>query len=149
VDRDESACVYELCEEFLPILAVAVEKHDLGAVAAGRLQFARRGVLGHKDDGGGFVQAGGERECLGVVAAADGGHSAFSLVGRQRRDRVVGAAELERADALEVFGFEECGRSCCLVDRAGGDGWRPVRDAFQSPCGLLDVVEGDHRVGGR
>ena len=64
---------------------------------------------------------------------------------RQRRDRVVRAAELEGADALQVLGLQQhAGGAGGLVERAAGDDRRAVRDPFEPPRRGLDVVERDH-----
>ena len=68
-----------------------------------------------------------------------------ALVGGEARERVVGAAELEGAGALQVLALEEHAwrRSC--VDRARRDDGRAVRDAGDLLGRALDVVEGRQR----
>src|SRR4029079_19025790 len=61
-------------------------------------------------------------------------------------DRVVGAAKLEGADALEVLRLEEDGRAGGLVERPGRDHRRAVGDAVEPPRGGPDVLDADHGV---
>ena len=63
-------------------------------------------------------------------------------VGREARQRVVGAAELEGAGALQVLALEEQLRAGARVDRARGGDRRAVRDAGNLSRGALDVGEG-------
>ena len=108
VDRDRAPrSVDEPGEQPLAVDGVAVEEDHLGAVAAGGRELAGRRVLGHQDRRAGVVQPGGERERLRVVAGRDGGDARGRAPRRERGDRVVRAAELERADALEVLGLQE------------------------------------------
>ena len=72
VDRDQPALLRRArASSSLAVRGVAVEEHDLGAVAAGGGELARGRVLGHQDHGGALVQARGEASGLGVVAAGD------------------------------------------------------------------------------
>ena len=64
-----------------------------------------------------------------MVAGRDGGHPGGALLVGQRGDGVVGAAELERADALQVLGLQEHLRAGRLVERARGQHRRAVGDA--------------------
>jgi len=67
------------------------------------------------------------------VAAVDEGH---------RGHRVVGAAELERAGALQVLALEEQRGARARVGGARRDDGRAVRDAFQALRGRFDIGEG-------
>ena len=81
----------------------------------------------------------------GVVAGRKRDDAAPPDVGGQLRHRVVRAAELERAGALEVLALEEHGGAGTGVDRTGRDHWRPMRDAVQAGrCGS-NVREGGKR----
>ena len=84
-----------------------------------------------------------------MVAGGEGDDAAAALVGGQPRERVVGAAELEGAGALEVFALEEdVGAPVRAIDRARGDDRRAVRDAGDLPGGAFDVGEGRQRIDG-
>ena len=87
---------------------VAVVGHDLGAVAARRGELARGRVLGHQDHRGRCRAAGPPapppaRGCPRTRSP----RRARAVLGAQRGDRVVGAAELERAHALQVLGLQQ------------------------------------------
>ena len=81
---------------------------------------------------------------LGVVARGVGDHG-----GRvDLADRVVGAAELERAGALQAFGLQQDAPAGPLVQRLGLEERRAVGDAAQPlGCGL-DVGEVRQAVDG-
>ena len=98
-----------------PIFRVAVVGHHPTAVAAGRLDLLGRRVGRHQDGGGHRQQVARERDRLGMVAGRKGDHTGPPPLGIELRDRVVGAAELERADPLQVLALEEHGSR-----RAGG-----------------------------
>ena len=147
VHRDQPALLDQRGEQRLAVLPVAVEEHDLGAVAAGRRELPGRCVVGHQDHRRDLVQPRGERQRLGVVAGGHGRDAARALGGRHRGHRVVRAAELERAHALEVLGLQQDARRARrLVERAAGDHRSPVRDPGEPPRGGLDIVERDHGV---
>ncbi len=74
----------------------------------------------HHDVRGDPAQARGEREGLGVVARGVGGDAPGGLGVRQGEHRVRGAAELERADALQVLALEEQVRAEAFVEGPGG-----------------------------
>src|SRR5262249_56869183 len=78
---------------------------------------------------------------LRVVAGREGDNAAGALVGRQARQRVVGAAELECAGALEVLALEEQLGAGPRVDGARRDDRRGVRGAGDLARGALDVGE--------
>jgi hypothetical protein len=64
-----------------------------------------RGIGG--DDGGGHADAAGaERYALRHIAGGGGEHAAFEELARGSGHHIGGAADLERADGLEVFQFE-------------------------------------------
>ena len=83
----------------------------------------------------------GERDRLRVVAGRKRQDAAAPLVGGEPRQRVVGAAELEGAGALQVLALEEDARAGALVDAARGDDRRAVRDAGDPGGGAFDVAK--------
>ena len=62
-----------------------------------------------------------------MVARRERDHAGASLALVEARQRVVGAAELERADALEVLALEEDAGAELGVGGARGEDGRPVR----------------------
>src|SRR5579864_6332885 len=74
-------------------------------------------------------------------------YAASSYLGREARDLVVGAAELERASALEALRLQVHACSRSLVERARREHGRAVRDALDSGRGGEHVVGGDQRHG--
>ena len=84
-------------------------QHDLDAGAAARfdrLDFQGRGGRGHHDQRAAAEAAGRQRHALGVVAGRGADHAARTLLRRQVRHLVVGAAQLEAEHALHVFALE-------------------------------------------
>src|SRR5207244_3418761 len=118
--------------------AGGADDHDVGAVrlSGGKLDFWN--VV--RDDDGGLAPDSARRLSapLRVIATGVGNDSATALGFTQRSDFVVGAAQFERADRLETFGFE--------VEFAIGDGIAQQRgahgDAANPGLRLPDVVEG-------
>ena len=81
----------------------------------------------------------GERDGLRVIAGGEGHDAAAAFVGREARERVVGAAELEGAAALEVLALEEHLGAGAGVDGARRGDRCAVCDAGDLPCGVFDV----------
>src|SRR5262249_21721936 len=100
------------------IFFVAVVEDDLAAVAFRRDLLHRRRIRRHDDDARNAEDLSGERDRLGVVAGGEGDDAALLLIVAEPRERVVGAAELEGARALEVLALEENLRAGARVDRA-------------------------------
>src|SRR5439155_18730533 len=110
----------------------------IGAVrlSGGELDFGN--VVG--DDDGGLDPDSARRisDPLRVVATGVGNDSATALGFTQRSDLVVGAAQFERADRLETFGFEvEFAIGGGIAEQRGAHG-----DAANPGLRLTDVVEG-------
>ena len=146
VHEHHAALGGELVDKLLAVLAVALVLHHLGAVALGGSALERRGVVGHQDHGAGAAQPSGQRHRLRVVARGHGAHAPLELIRRQRGDGVVGAAELERAHALEGLALEEYLRAQTPVQRGGGEHRSPVGDPRQALRRPLDVVDGDGEI---
>ena len=115
--------------EFRAIHRGALVEDHFGAVFARRRDLGCRRVEGHDDDGGRAQQVRRERYALRVVAARKGHHAAGPRAGVELRDPVIGAAELERAHALQVFTLQKDARSRARVERARGDDRRAMRHA--------------------
>ena len=86
-------------------IAVAVQ-FDLGAHAAHRVHLDLRRGLRHDDGGVQSELARGERDALRVIAGAGGDHAARALIRVEVRDAVVGAAQLEAEDGLQILALE-------------------------------------------
>ena len=145
VDGRQPALGDQFGQQRLAVPGVAVEEHDLRAVAARRGELAGRRVVGHQDHRGNLVQPRGERERLGMVARRHGRDAAGTFGGVHRSDRIERAAELEGPHPLQVLGLQQHARGAGgLVERAAGDDRRAVGDPFEPPRRGLDVVERDH-----
>src|SRR6185436_15822013 len=98
------------------------------------------------DDGAQSELARRERDPLGMVAGAGGDDAAGALVGRQVRDLVVGAAQLEAEDRLQVLALEE-DRVAETARQAGRGVERRLARDVVDPA-REDVVEkrGERRV---
>ena len=148
VDDAQPALGGELRLQRGAVVGVAVEADDLGAVALRRGALGGGRVVRHEDRRVRAAEAGGERQRLGVVARRGGADAAQRRLGLgERRDRVVGAAELERADALQALGLERDPRVEALVERARAHDRRAVRDAGQPRGGAPDVLDRAARSG--
>ena len=135
------------CGDFGAVLAVAVVRDDLGAERFGAQALGRRRV-GRHDDGRAHAEQfrrGGD--ALGVVAGGIGDDAGGALVRRDRAAFVVGAAELERAGALQRLGLEEDAGAEALVQHRRVDQGRAHGDAGDARRGGIDVGEGGKRSG--
>ena len=117
-------------------------EHDVGAVAAGGEQLGDRHAERHEDRRGDAEGLRGERDALRVVAGGCGHDAARALLGRQAREPVGRAADLERAGALEVLELqvhghaEQLGQVLRLVERRARD------DAIEEGGGILELRQG-------
>ena len=95
----------------------------------------------HDHDREAAQDARGAGDALGMVARGVGDDASRSLIRRECRDRVVGAADLERTDRLQALRLEE------LVIPWGPEGHqrRPDRDTMQDRGRGPDVFDGDER----
>ena len=116
---------------------------DLGAVGAGGRDLGQRRGLGHEDGGRSAQQPRGQRHALRVVAGAGGDDPAGPLGVGQPRDARVGAADLERAGALQVLALEPHRAADPLGQRAGVLQRRAPDDAGEQFGRRLDVGTAD------
>ena len=117
----EAALARQRRAQRLAILAVAVVRDHLGAVAAGGVELGGGRVGRHQDHGRRVEHARGDRDGLGVVSRRVRGHAAAARLGGQARDHVVGPAELERTPALQALGLQEHARAGACVERPRGE----------------------------
>jgi hypothetical protein len=73
-------------------------------------------------------------------------HTPGTFRGAQSGDFVIGAADLERADALEILGLENDGIAGTLVEEPGGEERRGVDDGTDNGFSSFDIGESDHAV---
>jgi len=106
-----------LGERFAVLAEPVVEQH-LGAVAERRLQLRQRRRRRHHDHARDPQQLRRERHGLRVVPRRVRHHAVAACLVRQRADRVPGAAELERAHALQVLALQEHARAAGVVELA-------------------------------
>ena len=93
-------------------------EHDLGAVAARRLDLRLRRGLRHRDGDLRADRAAGVCDRLGGVPGAHRHDAVRALLRGEAEDRVHRAAGLERARPLEVLGLEEGSCANALAKRA-------------------------------
>ena len=144
MDRDGAALAAAVVAAHLGVRVAVAVQHHLGAQAAHRLDLDLRRGLRHHDHGADAELARREGDALRVVAGADGDHAARALGLGQVRDAVVGAAQLEAEDRLQVLALEQ--------DRAA----QPARQARRRverrlPADVVDAAGQDqpqHAVDG-
>ena len=107
-----------------------------------RSRLARGASLRHDDHARHAEEPRRRRDALRVIAGRERDHAAGALFGRHRRELVVGAAELERAGALQGFGFEKNAAAGHGVERGRGQKRRVQRDAGEPARRLVDVGGG-------
>ena len=96
-NQREAALGGEPAADRFAVVALAIVEDDLAAVAFGGDAFDGGRVGRHDDDARDVEQLAGERDRLRVIAGREGDDAAPAFVGREARERVVGAAELEGA----------------------------------------------------
>ena len=117
-DDGQAALVGQLPRNRFAVARQPVVEHDLCAIAARRVDLDLRRVRRHDDGRGDAQHLGRQRQPLRVIARRKRHDAALALLRRQLRERVVRAAKLERARALQVFALEEytgirrSGRTC-------------------------------------
>lgn len=96
-DEREAALGRKPAPDLLARIREAIIGDDFRTITARRRLFDLRRVIRHDYDDGGSEQAPGAGERLAVIARREGNHTPPPLLGRQRRDCIVGPAKLERA----------------------------------------------------
>jgi len=89
------------------LLVVGAYENDLAAIASHAVNLDLWRVLGHDHDGAHPEHARGTRNGLSVVAARMCHDADLLLLVGELRERVVRAADLERAGGLEALRFDE------------------------------------------
>lgn len=148
-DQGQAMALRQVAADLLAIFRIAVIEHYLPAVATGRLDLHRRRVGRHHDGRRDPQQARREGDGLGVVAGGERHHPGGTLLGGKPRQRVEGAAELERSHALEVFAFEEDFRAEFFVEGTRGHHRRAVGMPGDPRSGGDHIVVGRQVVHGR
>ena len=88
------------------LLVVRAHELDLGAIGAHAGDLDGRRVAGHDDDGAHAQEPRGPGDALGVIAAGVRDDARGALLRRELREGVVGAADLEGTDGLQVLRLE-------------------------------------------
>ena len=112
---------------------------DLGAVRPRRLDLRHRRVLRHEDPRPRPHLACRPRDRLAVIAGARGDDSGGALLGAERRDAVVRAADLERARPLQVLRLQVQLAADEARDRLGAVDRRDARDPVEPGARRLDL----------
>ena len=107
MDEDEVALPLERQRPLVRLVVVVAVQDHLGAQVHHRLHLDMRRGLRHHDDGGNGTLPRRERHALRVVAGGGADHATLGRSLRQVRDLVVGAAQLERKDRLQVLALEQ------------------------------------------
>ena len=142
-DQRRAGARRDLGADRLARLARAVVQPHLGAVRPGVLDLDRRRVGRHHDGRAPCQELRRRGHALGVIAGGVGDHG-----GRvDLADRVVGAAKLERAGALQAFGLQQHAPAGPLVQRLGFEQRRAHGDAAQPCRGGLNVGEVRQAIG--
>src|SRR6185312_12944425 len=123
-EREISLTAQLRCALVRRIVVVAVQNR-LAAEIDDRLNFDLRGRLRHDDHRGHAASASGERDALRVIAGRRAYHAAARDCLREMRDLVVGAAQLEREDRLQVLALEQNARAEPLREP-----WRRIERRF-------------------
>ncbi len=99
------------------LVEVSAGEHDLGAETFHRRDFVRIGAFGCVDDRphAEFACRVGDR--LSMVAGRRRYHASLALGARETAHQIEAAADLERADRLEVLALEEGRKAKTFVDR--------------------------------
>ncbi len=149
VGRDQCQAVLlgQPAADGFAVFGIAVVEDHLAAVAARGLDLDRRRVLGHHDHRAHAQQPRRQRDRLRMIARREGDDTGLALLGCELRQRVVRAAELEGAHALEVLALEEQLGAGQRIRRGRREDGRPVDLALQAGVGGDDIVVGDGQRG--
>ena len=121
----------------LAVVAAPVVEHDLGAKRGGALALGARRVARHDDHRRHVEQLRRRRYPLRVVAGGIRHYAAGPAIVGNRGELVVGAAELERAGALQGLGLEEHARPGERIEHRRGHERRAQRHARKPKrCGI-------------
>ena len=124
------------------VVACAIVEHDFGAERRGALAFGARRVARHHDHARHAEEPCRGRNALGMIAGRERDDAADALCRRDRRELVIGAAELERSGALQRLGLEENPSAGQGVERGRGEKRRAQRDAGEPASSGLDIGGG-------
>ena len=107
MDEHQAAVRGEPLAVLLRLRVAIAGQHDLRAERLDRVDLDLRGRPRHDDDGAQAEALRREGDALRVIAGAGGDDAARAILRRQPGDPVVGAADLEAEDRLEVFALEQ------------------------------------------
>jgi hypothetical protein len=136
--------------DLLARLLDPVIKDDLGTIAARIGDLDRRRIRRHDDERRYAERLCRRRHALGMIARGPGDDALVALNGRELRQRVVGAAELERAGALQRLGLDEQAAAEPRIDRRRFEEGRQHRlagDALGGGADRRDIGQADVRAG--
>ena len=131
--------------DLLAAVLHAVVEHDLGARGAGVGDLQRRRIGRHDDGGLHAQQARGFGKALRVVARRPADDALLAVGLAHRGQEIVGAAQLERAGALQALGLDEQPAAQPRVDPRVLQQRRADRDALEAAGGGLNIGEGRGR----
>jgi len=131
------------------VVGVADQAHldQLSAEVLDPVDLLGRRYLGHEDRRPDTERLAGERDALRVVAGAGADNPALTLLRRHRVDPVVGAADLEGADLLEILPLDQDVGGVALGEPVGTLQRRPEDDRGKTNRGILYrllEIDGDH-----
>ena len=143
VDQRCAGALGVLARGLCGVVVRTVDECHLAAVGANRLDLRQRRVTGHEQVGAGVAAAGGERNGLGVVAGARGDDPAPELGVGEAADPVLGAADLERAAALQVLGLQRHRGAAAARDLTRRDHRRAPHAVAERRRRCLDPIDAD------
>jgi hypothetical protein len=119
----------QVAADLLAVFLVAVINHHLRAIALGGSDLGRRRIMRHDDGGRNAQQLGRQRNRLRMIPRRKRHHASLALLRRELGQRVIAAAEFERAHALHVLALEEHLGAQLFIDGARGLDRRRMRHA--------------------
>ena len=146
VHEDQAAVVGELLGRDDALGQRARAAVDGGAVAGDRVALGDRRVVRDEDLAGDAAGGRGGGDALPVVAGR-GADDAAGAVGADGGELGRGAADLERAGALEVLRLERDGAARGLGEGARRQDRRAPGDGLDGRAGRRDIAGGDHQSG--
>ena len=121
------------------IVARPVERNHFGAHFPDIADLHRRRIGGHGDNRLDAEHRRRRGDALRMVARREGDDAAAALLIAERRQLVVGAAELERAGTLQRLRLEQDAAAETLVELWRFDQRRFDDQAGQARCGAVDI----------
>ncbi len=141
-DQGHAVLLGECATNLLAVFGDAVIEHHPCTVFPGSGDLRGGGVGGHHDGCRHLQQPRGQRDALRMITRGKRHDASLALLLIKTRQRIEGAAKLERAGALQVFALDKHLGAGLGIEGTRGEHRRAVGEAFQALGGFDYVMVG-------